>query len=561
MNSSDPQWIGEHGKANTAVVFVHGIFGDTLGTWTNANGQTFFDLLRSSPELQGKVDVYAFGFTSKMFAGGSLNIREAAAKLDDTLEFDGVWKYPAIVFVAHSMGGLVVIRELQHHPNRLDQTPLVMLFATPSEGADIAAVGNKFLNNSALRQMRPANENDFLQVLDDDWTETHHPQTRVVCAYETKSTDGVLIVPWTSASRHCDEAARAIEDASHETIVKPDRPKHPSVVVLVTAMNKYVFLASREAELQLPDFLKSGNGWSYKLMDLNHPNRATVGNPGLRQIHLDVLNLTPGIWVTPRRFDVGGGGSSQLDILVMRGDLFPEYGFDIEIQPLPLRHINIEIPPPQAIQEQEKAIAASISSDLRSHLSGSNATTRFNRLPADEQLREVATVANATVGKQHPGLPADVQWLVTADTLSSLGWSNLGKVALDEMVASSKSNIENDPAAQFVGARIAALNAKPDLFAWVPADKRSDVDTVKFQVAAKWTNPSAVVATLDFSKSLQSLHVLQHDSLILQGDIFKAQGDNAKSEQAYFDADKILRDRTIQEQIKRAQGVYPHKDA
>jgi len=43
LNTVDPDWVFEPQRGKRpVVVFVHGIFGDTMGTWTNPNGATFF---------------------------------------------------------------------------------------------------------------------------------------------------------------------------------------------------------------------------------------------------------------------------------------------------------------------------------------------------------------------------------------------------------------------------------------------------------------------------------------------------------------------------------------
>src|SRR5690606_19150134 len=84
-NTTDPQWIEPRNPgARVAVVFIHGLFGDTLGTWTARpapDEASFFSLLRAAPDVGDKVDLFAFGFTSDMFGTGSLNIREAANSL------------------------------------------------------------------------------------------------------------------------------------------------------------------------------------------------------------------------------------------------------------------------------------------------------------------------------------------------------------------------------------------------------------------------------------------------------------------------------------------------
>src|SRR5262245_24881035 len=75
---TDPQWVHQKNPhAKVALVFIHGIFGDTLGTWTSSNGTRFFDLVDKDPDLGPKVDSFAFGYTSKMIGSGSFSIQEA----------------------------------------------------------------------------------------------------------------------------------------------------------------------------------------------------------------------------------------------------------------------------------------------------------------------------------------------------------------------------------------------------------------------------------------------------------------------------------------------------
>jgi hypothetical protein len=78
-NTRDPQWVSQHTpRAQVAIVFVHGIFGDTLGTWTYSRDTSFFQLLNSDPKLAAPVDLFAFGYTSKMMGQGSFTIDEPA---------------------------------------------------------------------------------------------------------------------------------------------------------------------------------------------------------------------------------------------------------------------------------------------------------------------------------------------------------------------------------------------------------------------------------------------------------------------------------------------------
>ena len=118
----------------------------------------------------------------------------------------------------------------------------------------MAAIGKEFSPNSALAQMTPADGNALLQSLSDEWQSiTGGARPHVRCAYEKTAVGPAKIVPWTSATRFCEGAPPAIE-ASHITIVKPDRPGADAILVLVSALNDYVLSKSLEAKLETPDF-------------------------------------------------------------------------------------------------------------------------------------------------------------------------------------------------------------------------------------------------------------------------------------------------------------------
>ena len=135
QNNTLPQWVvRQQTPAKVAIVFVHGLFGDTVGTWTHANGTRFFDLVAQNPAIAGKVDVLAFGYPSNMFASGSFDILAAAKALHARLEHHGILGYSKVVFVGHSMGGLVIMRELLMNRAVMPAVPVIVLMATPQCG-------------------------------------------------------------------------------------------------------------------------------------------------------------------------------------------------------------------------------------------------------------------------------------------------------------------------------------------------------------------------------------------------------------------------------------------
>ncbi len=397
------------------MVFVHGIFGDINQTWTNDNGATFFDLLASAPSMQGKLDIFAFGFTSTMWGGGSLDIREAANKLESYLTNKGVWGYDSVVFVAHSMGGLITLREVINQREHRAKIPLVMLFATPTEGSQITAIANHVVDNPAIKQMFLADGNDFLQQLDEDWKRIAvSDRPHVACAYEKSLTYGQMIVPWSSATRLCDGVPDAIEGADHLTLVKPDRPDHPSVIALVNAMNAYAPVSGEQALLDMPDFRQVGDHWLYTLSDPDGQNPAHLRNAGARRLVYEVREISSQklVVLTSDQRSIEPGQSDLIRFLLMRGKIDSQYSLIIRARPLPDRTLIVSVPDIQAVELQQRKLVEQISAGISTYLASDDTIAELKRLSQDEQLMRVADAARLAVTDRIGTLPEGAQWIV-----------------------------------------------------------------------------------------------------------------------------------------------------
>ena len=118
-------------NADTVVVFVHGIFGDAYSTWTNAATHAYWpDLLTKDHAFNG-TDVYVHAFSSPYFRD-SYTIDELVENMRLVFDGDEVFqKHKYVVFVCHSMGGLVTRGYLRRYQERARQVPLIYFFATP----------------------------------------------------------------------------------------------------------------------------------------------------------------------------------------------------------------------------------------------------------------------------------------------------------------------------------------------------------------------------------------------------------------------------------------------
>lgn len=419
-------------KADVAVVFIHGLIGETLSTWTNSQGRTFFQLLKDNPDVGPKVDVFAFGFTSKMFGGGSLDTWEAGTKLDELLDFHGVWSYQRVVIVAHSMGGLVAMSALSTRPERRAKVPLLVLYATPQEGSQIAALGEKLLgSNPALRSLMPIDSNVFLKTLDDSWRRLDASVPYVACAYETKTIFGKLVVPYGSSTRFCKGNSMPVGGADHVSIVKPMSATSDSVIFLVNRLRERVFNASQQRSLLTPDFTETEDGFVLVLKNKEDRTPAKlVNNTGapLTYMMSKFSDRRLYYWPhdTPRSIP-----AKQSETLAFAAPLATAdaYTFALEIVGGKEYKVVIRMPPKAPTDRKKKTLPQAVASEI----------TAFVRSSPDNVSREqVVATARGAVKSELKNFPAEDQPIVVAEVLSSLNLSDLASVALESASANAR---------------------------------------------------------------------------------------------------------------------------
>jgi hypothetical protein len=174
-----------------------------------------------------QADIYVYSFESPKL-GNAQQIDELAGRMVDFLDSDGVLaRHEKVIFLCHSMGGLVTRAFLLKVRPNPEKVPMVYFFATPTGGANIAAIGAIVSRNPQLRYMLPLKEEGYVGDLMTSWLATsrdprlNYP-ARILsfCAYEKLNTYGVKIVERLSAVLLCNMEPRAVL-ADHFEIVKP----------------------------------------------------------------------------------------------------------------------------------------------------------------------------------------------------------------------------------------------------------------------------------------------------------------------------------------------------
>lgn len=539
VNNTDPQWVSRSTpNAKVAVVFIHGLTGGTLETWTNANGKTFFELLKATEGVGSQVDVFAFGFTSNVLKSGSLDVREAANKLHESLKFNKVLDYPGIVFVGHSMGGLVTLRYLVNHRELVSKVPTIVLFATPQEGAQIASVGKYVLNNDATRQLIPLDGNDFLKLLNDDWR-LLPARPKVVCGYEKAPiAETVIVVPFSSSTRFCDGASLAIGEATHFTIVKPDRLTHDSVVLLVNALNDYAVGKNLTANLETPDFIAEADHWKFTLSDPNGKSAARLINTGKAKLQYLVGEVSdPALYLwpddTPR--DLAGGSTDRLSMALGFGATASEYRFTLKSDVTEPKQVVVHVKDVEALRAKRAALQDTAVQALNSHLENPSnlAALTAPGKTAEDARNEAVGVVQAAIAKQAPDLGPGAQWTLTADVLAASNWPQLAQSALREAEKQSPS-VAKSPGGQRLAAQISASAGVDRVFATVELPKSSTPLVVK--TLPHLTDPQQLANSAQLATKLQQVPALKGFGLSLQGDVYQAQGNREAARRAYIGA-------------------------
>ena len=231
--AASPDYVRPKISSDRVFVFVHGIFGDSLGTWKNSTNQYLWDFVADDPAIRTS-NIFAYGFPSRFFTS-SFGIDDAVDDLEQRLRIAGVFKHKQIIFVAHSMGGLVVEAFLLRYRGIAAQTPVILLYSTPHEGSEISYVANLISKNPGLATMIAGDRNQYLRRLESDWKSAGF-STQIKCAFEMKDTYNIRIVTRLSATRPCVGNSTPV-DADHIDIVKPANKDSGAVLALKIAID------------------------------------------------------------------------------------------------------------------------------------------------------------------------------------------------------------------------------------------------------------------------------------------------------------------------------------
>ena len=552
-NNSDPQWVvRQESPAKVALVFVHGLFGDTISTWTNANGKRFFDLVAEDPVAKGQVDIFVFGFPSRMFAAGSFDIQAAAKALHVNLVHHGLLGYSKVVFVGHSMGGLVIMRELLMNRASLPSVPVIALIASPQEGADIARIANYIARNPALSQMKPADQNDLLKLLNDDWR-AWPARPKVACAYENMATKGVVkVVEWSSSTRYCDESVEV--SADHMSIAKPASGNDLAVMAVTNALKSYVLNPALDPKLETPDFVLDGDRAIFNVSQVNVKLPAPVVNAGgsaLKYSLGDPSDRNALLLWPDRPQELPAKSRDSLFVYLVGDAAQREYEFTLRTDYGFKRTVVVRGPGVEALRTQHAELVRGASSALVRQLESSGTVDRWKAAPADDVEIPEAIVRSVRehIARERPEWPEGPQWVIAADVLNGLNWPSLAARALRQAERVAPTLVQQE-SVQHIAAVAATQSGETKILSTVetlPAPA-PPVDVTKMSWLGK--DPDA----MRLSQQLAQVPALRFYGLSLLGDVRAASADVEGARTAYQEAAVIRPTPSITKRLQVTGG-------
>ncbi|KAH0542388.1 hypothetical protein FGG08_003233 [Glutinoglossum americanum] len=269
------------------IVFVHGLNGHPFNTWTGRKTKTFWPMQLLPKDLlkrEGSVRILVYGYNADVYAfGGGSNktssdkIHNHAQTLVQTLcanrALENATERP-IVFVCHSLGGIVVKRALQYSKSITEMkiehlrsiyvsTCGILFLGTPHTGADPAKWGETLHNIgsvtllSGVIKTEPAlikalqTNAETLQNINLEFM-TFQKRYNMFFFHETlKMRIGIMekyVVDEPSAAPIVDGAEYAGIEASHTDMCKFDSKNTPGYFLVAEAIQRY---ANKDALAQV----------------------------------------------------------------------------------------------------------------------------------------------------------------------------------------------------------------------------------------------------------------------------------------------------------------------
>lgn len=224
-------WVRHAVEGAPVVVFVHGVLSSGEKCWQHLGG-SFWPNIVAEDEALTDVGIYVFSYKTGFFSG-NYHLADAVDALKEHLNFEKIATPGGIIFVCHSMGGILVRRYLVSRAAELIEREIpvaLFLVASPSLGSNYAnwlAPLARRLSHSQADALRFSQTNTWLNDLDRDFLNMKEQRRLQLTGKELIEDQFVVLKRWWrrqvvepfSGARYFGDPIK-IPDSDHFSIAK-----------------------------------------------------------------------------------------------------------------------------------------------------------------------------------------------------------------------------------------------------------------------------------------------------------------------------------------------------
>ncbi|KAF2969942.1 hypothetical protein GQX73_g3591 [Xylaria multiplex] len=238
------------GQVVADLIFVHGLNGGSRSTWSKSDDSFWPQAWLPRDDAFHDVRIHTFGYPSGLSRDSVLNIRDFAGNLLACVQHCPALTSSApgpIIFVGHSMGGLVIkkayilARQMLEYNELADRIHALFFLATPHQGAGIAQLLTRFLGLAGPRpfvnDLHP--QSLMLQVINEEFPR-YSQSLQLFSFYETQSMyygvgKGLIVEKHCAVMNYTNER-RTYLDANHRDVARFSTSRDPSYILVRNAL-------------------------------------------------------------------------------------------------------------------------------------------------------------------------------------------------------------------------------------------------------------------------------------------------------------------------------------
>ncbi|MDZ8110053.1 MAG: hypothetical protein RM338_31270 [Nostoc sp. DedQUE12a] len=248
------------------VIFVHGLMGHYRETWHPKGKRDDNDFW---PAWLGRdlpnVGIWSLGYEAEPFAwkGNTMPLVDRATNSLALLDTYDIGDRP-LIFITHSMGGLLVKQMLRHANDFgtarwkaiVEQTKGIVFLSTPHSGSDLANwikyIGDFLITTVSVDELK-AHDSRLRELNLLYGNNEHLSKIPMEVYYEKYQTKGILVVNETTANPGIGGVIPIPMDENHISICRPESDKKPIYKRVKRFINENLNTPLKQIQLNLKD--------------------------------------------------------------------------------------------------------------------------------------------------------------------------------------------------------------------------------------------------------------------------------------------------------------------